>query len=119
MDDLQDKLGAILSNPQMMQQIMSMAQAFGQNSAPPPAPAEPAVPAVQSNLPDMAMLQKLMNVAQNSGIDRDQQTLLKALRPYLSQQRLTKLEKAMRAARLTGVFTTVLGSTGHPFPSRR
>ena len=29
MDDMEEKLGAILGNPQMMQQIMSMAQSMG------------------------------------------------------------------------------------------
>lgn len=119
MDDIQDKLGAILSNPQMMQQIMSMAQAFGQSSPPVQEPVAPAVPAVQTGGLDVAMLQKLMTVAQSSGIDRDQQMLLKALQPYLSRDRIAKLEKAMRAARLTGVFTTLLGSHGHAFPSGR
>ena len=28
MDEMEDKIGAILNNPQMMQQIMSMAQSF-------------------------------------------------------------------------------------------
>ena len=32
MSDLEDKLGAILSNPQIMQQIASMAQAMGQSA---------------------------------------------------------------------------------------
>ena len=31
MSEMEDKLGAILNNPQMMQQIMSMAQAMGAN----------------------------------------------------------------------------------------
>ena len=34
MSEMEEKLGAILSNPQMMQQIMSMAQAM----SPPPEP---------------------------------------------------------------------------------
>ena len=29
MDEMEEKLGAVLNNPQMMQQIMSMAQALG------------------------------------------------------------------------------------------
>lgn len=48
MEELEEKLGAILSNPQMMQTIFSMAQSLGQQagppqpgSAPPPEPPEP------------------------------------------------------------------------------
>ena len=32
MSELEDKLGAILGNPQMMQQIMAMAQSMGGNA---------------------------------------------------------------------------------------
>ena len=38
MAELEDKLGAVLNNPQLMQQIMSMAQSLGQQSSPPPSP---------------------------------------------------------------------------------
>ena len=34
MEGMEEKLNAILGNPQMMQQIMSMAQAMGQQSQP-------------------------------------------------------------------------------------
>lgn len=119
MDDFQDKLGAILSNPQMMQQIMSMAQAFGQSSPPKQEPPSPAVASLQSGGPDAAMLQKLLSVAQQSGIDKNQQTLLRALEPYLTRERILKLEKAMRAARLTSVVTTILGNASHTYPSGR
>ena len=124
MDDIQDKLGAILSNPQMMQQIMSMAQAFGQ-SGPPRQDTPPATPAaapsvqVISGMPDAAMLQKIFSLAQQSGIDKNQQTLLKALEPYLTRQRIAKLEKAMRAAKLTAIATTLLGGDRLTFSSGR
>ena len=36
MDDLEEKMGAILNNPNMMQQIMSLAQTMGQNAPPGP-----------------------------------------------------------------------------------
>ena len=118
MADLQDTLGAILSNPQMMQQIMSMAQAFGQSSgqkqeSPPAAPpvASPAAVPALSGMPDTAMLQNIYSMAQQSGIDPQQKALLKALEPYLTVQRIAKLERAMRAAKLAGVATTFLGST--------
>ena len=41
MSELEEKLGTILSNPQLMQQISAMAQALGQ--APPEQPAPPPV----------------------------------------------------------------------------
>ena len=41
MEDMEAKLGAILGNPQMMQQIMSMAQSFQSQPEPPPQQPEP------------------------------------------------------------------------------
>ena len=113
MDDMEQKLNSILGNPEMMAQIMSMAQNLGGNSEPEPAPV--AAPALNLGGFDPGMLQKITGIAQQSGIDGHQQNLLKALRPYLSEHRIVKLEKAMRAARLAGVVTTVLGSSGSLF----
>ena len=33
MDNMEDKIGSILNNPQLMQQIMSMAQSLGQSQS--------------------------------------------------------------------------------------
>lgn len=107
MSEMEDKLGAILNNPQMMQQIMSMAQAMGANQpsqSPPPQPQESGLPM------DPRMLQSLAGIAQKSGVDRNQQTLLNALGPYLSRDRIRKLEKAMRAAKMAGLASSFLNS---------
>ena len=57
----------------------------------------------------MAALQKIMSFAQQTGIDRNQQALLKALDPFLTRDRIRKLEKAMRAAKLANLATSALG----------
>lgn len=95
MEGLEEKLGAMLNDPDTMQKIMSMAQALGvQQGEQPPQPS--------ATLPDMdlSMLKKLSGLAGQGSIDRDQQNLLRALSPYLSRQRITKLENAMRAAKM-------------------
>ena len=104
MAEMDDKLGAILNNPAIMQQIMSMAQSLGQQSSPPQP--EPAAG------PDPAMLQNIMQLSTQTGIDPNQQNLLTALNPYLPQPRLQKLEKAMRAAKLARVASTFLSQGG-------
>ncbi len=116
MDDMTQQLGAILNNPQMMQQIMSMAQALGQSAPPPPEPPrpdppKPSVPALAGSV-DPAMLQRVFQLVQRSGIDKNQQALLKALNPYLTRERIMKLEKAMRAAKIASLASTALGSAG-------
>ena len=107
MDDLEQKLNAVLNDPQMLQKLMNVAQSLGNA---PPQNAEPA----PEGLPDIdfGMLQKLTGLAQQSCINHDQQTLLKALRPYLSRERIMKLEKAMRAARMAKMASGLIGANG-------
>lgn len=117
MDDIENKLGAILGNPEMMQQIMALAQNFSraapkqeqQKQEAPPPPKQEAVPPPLPEL-DFSTIQKLSGLAKNSGIDKNQQTLLRALSPYLSRQRISKLERAMRAAKMAGMATAFLGN---------
>ncbi len=123
MAEIDDKLNSILGNPQMMQQIMSMAQMLQQSGpeqpqpeAPPPPPPPP-----QMSSPglDAASIQKLFAIARQSGIDKHQQALLNALCPYLSRDRIAKLERAMRAAKLSALASSALGADSLPFFSGR
>lgn len=104
-DNMQQKLDSILGDPDMMQKIMSLAQSLGQPTEPPSEKPRPQMPAL-----DPMVMQRLAGAMQQSGIDRNQQTLLNALSPYLSCERISKLERAMRAAKLAGLATTLLGS---------
>ena len=111
MDQMEDKLNTILGNPDMMRQIMSMAQSLG-GSPSPPAPPHPEMPKQENAaMPelDMAAIGKLMHLAQQTGIDRNQQNLLNALNPFLPPDRLRKLERAMRAAKLANLAGSALG----------
>ena len=121
MDGMEEKLGTILNNPQLMQQIMSMAQSLSQSGE---APAPPQSTPVKESLPSMpeidpTMIKKLSGLAGQSSIDREQQALLKALSPYLSRDRIGKLEKAMRAAKMARFASSLLGQGGIPFLSGR
>ena len=84
MDNMDDKLAAVLGNPELMQQIMGMAQAFGQSES----------------------------GSGPGGISVDQQNLLQALSPYLPNDRIQKLEKAMRAAKMARLATGFLNAGG-------
>lgn len=109
MEDMQNQLNAVLGNPEMMQKIMAMAQSLQGNAEPAPVTAPP-VPDLGGL--DLGMIQKISSLAGQSRIDNNQQNLLNALVPYLSQNRINKLEKAMRAARLASFASSFLGSSG-------
>lgn len=119
MEDMEQKLNSILGNPEMMAQIMNMAQAMGasqpQPVQPTPAPPKPSQPSLPAMNFDPAMIQRIAGIAQQAGIDKNQQSLLRALRPYLNEQRIVKLEKAMRAAKIAGIASTALGGAGSLF----
>ena len=149
MEEMEEKLGAILSNPQMMETIMNMAQSLSQQGqAPPEAPEPPDAPKQQPQKPpqkppqrqpqksasppapqkafptppaqpplgpkELEMIQKIAAFSRQTGLDRDQKALLKALNPYLSSGRISKLEKAMHAAKLAKFATTALDPSGLP-----
>lgn len=112
MEDLENKLGAIMSNPEIMQKIMSMAQSLGGGESQKQEAPKQELPPMPQNFPDidMGMIQKLSGFAQNSSIDKNQQSLLHALSPYLSNHRVSRLERAMRAAKMASFATSFLGT---------
>ena len=106
MNDLTEKLNALMQDPQLMQQISSMTQAMtaGQKSE------EQSSQSAQ--VPDPGMMQMLSGFAGQTNIDCHQQALLQALSPYLCANRVQKLERAMRAARLAGTASAFLNNGG-------
>ena len=107
METLEQQLGAVLGNPEMMQKIMAMAQALG-TSKPEPEPQDTPPPPPMPDI-DIGLLKKISGFAGQSSIDKDQQALLKALGPYLTQRRIHKLENAMRAAKMARLAAATLG----------
>lgn len=121
MDGIEEKLGSILSNPEMMNTIMTMAQSLGQSQPEPPnqTPAQQpkpnpspqkTVPSIGKN--ELEMISRISSLSQQTGLDRQEQALLRALNPYLTRDRLSKLEKAMHAAKMARFATLALDRTG-------
>lgn len=106
MSELEEKLGSVLSNPQLMQQIREMAQSLG---TPPESPQSPP-PEPGGYDFDPALLEGIAKFARYNQVDNNQRTLLHALGPYLSQQRVNKLERAMRASQLATAASAFLNA---------
>lgn len=130
MSEFEDKLNAILSNPDAMAQVMQLAQSLGGNtSAPPPQqPKAPQETPPQTGNPladlsrmgdllsgiDPALIGKLLpllgELTQSDSDERLQ--LLYALRPFLKPERQDKVERAIKAAKLIHIgkkFLTTMG----------
>ena len=125
MDDLNQQINQILSDPQSMQQLQSMANALGLGSNPqptppappanggidasalagvlstlgaanPPAPA-PAQPALGGVTPELLQtVSRLMPLLSQINREDDSTRLLQALRPLLSEKRQKKLDEAAK-----------------------
>lgn len=99
MDDLSEKLAAILNDPKSLEQVRQMAESLlGGQDAPKTAEA----PAAGAALPDMGEVQKIMEIlARLRSSDGDSRTaLLLALRPHLSEPRQEKVDTAVKILRL-------------------
>ena len=120
MSELEEKLNALLSDPNSMAQVMQMAQqlsgAMGEQkaAAPPPPPSPP----VQQPVPDLGaalggldpkLLGKLLPLAGELGTENSAaMQLLNALRPFLKEEKQGKIERAARLARLIHVGKKLL-----------
>lgn len=113
MAELDEKLNALLSDPNSMAQVMQLAQqlsgTFGgdtqSNSAPPPPPSpQPQQPSLDASLfggLDPKIIGRFMPLLQEYGRTNSNTTqLLYALRPFLKPEKQDKIERAAKLARL-------------------
>lgn len=107
MSELEERLNSLLSNPQLMQQIASMAQAMGSSQ-----PEQPETQSLNAPALDPKLIQVMASTLGNTGVDNNQNALLHALGPYLSPHRVQKLERAMRAAKLASAASGFLNAGG-------
>lgn len=112
MAEMDDKLNALLSDPNSMAQVMQLAQqlsdTFGgethNTSAPPPPPPPPPKPASDTSLLgglDPKIIGRFMPLLQEYGRTNSNTTqLLYALRPFLKPEKQDKIDRAAKLARL-------------------
>lgn len=121
MGDFEDTLNQILSSPQAMEQIMSLASSIAgapgeaSGQTPPDGPAQSGAPAPADLLSglDPGMLGKVMEllaVYRQDGGQREQ--LLAALKPFLRPERQARLEQAVRITRISRVIRAALSMGG-------
>ncbi len=117
MAEFEDKLNQILSSPQAMEQIMSLANSLSGEQTPggDTPPQDAAAPSVQESNPlsqmlDPALLGKLMPLISVYQQGEDDKTrLLQAMKPFLREERAGKLDQAIRITRLSRVIKAAMG----------
>ena len=118
MNDWEEKLNALLSDPDAMAQVASMAQTLSQQfgggaageaqSAPPPQNASD--PFAMLRGIDPALVMRLVPVLQQINRPESAETaaFLHALRPFLKPSRRDKVDRACQLARLVHLAKTFL-----------
>ena len=99
MDDLNEKLNRLLSDPEGMAKIQSVMAALGGGASASAAPASAPPPAASAG-PDTAVLTRLLPLLAGAGEENEDTRLLAALKPYLHGERARRLEESMRLLKL-------------------
>lgn len=119
MDDLEQKIQSVLSDPEQMQQVLNMARALGVSipeSEEPKAREQETSPPDQ-NIPPQAgvdtLSEPVSQLLQQAGkLEKRQENLLNALKPFLKPNRREKIDRAMQVARLSHLAGYALRSRG-------
>lgn len=106
MDELEEKINAVLNNPSEMEKISKIASAImGGGDKPEEPPLEADV--------DVGMLQKMISsIRGGSGKKTESRDLLEAMKPFLAEKRRRKIDKAMKLARLASIAEIAVGGIG-------
>lgn len=109
MAEFEDRLGSILSNPDLMGKIMSMANSMNQQPTPAPAP-QPNASAMPFDPGAMAGMMQMLKATQ---LEPKQRQLLQALRGFVPEDRLVRLEKAMQASLIAKFASKAMNQGGN------
>ena len=108
MDEFEQKLNGILNDPAQLQSIFALAQSLGLGTPPGETQKEPdplsekAPPAVSTGAADSKPPGIDAGALLEAGrLDRRQENLLCALKPFLKPEKQEKIDRAMQIARLT------------------
>ena len=111
MAEFEDKLNSILSNPDLMGQIMSMAGAMNQQAPPPPPP--PQNPNFGAMPFDPGAMAGMMQMLKATQLEPKQRNLIQALRGFVPDDRLVRLEKAMQASLIARFASSAMNQGGN------
>lgn len=121
MDEFGSKLNEILSNPDMMSKISGFAESLfggedgGEGQETRGAQGEKTGPSGRGMEDlgfDPALFSRIASLMKRQGDKREERALLEAMRPYLSEKRREKMDRAIRLARLASIAEIALNELG-------
>ena len=124
MDELERALRAVLDDPAQMRELRELAGSMGfsvpqaqPESAPAPTPPEPEPvpepPPAQAVFQQQPLPEPAAAMLRQAGqVDKKQEALLLALKPFLRKERQEKIDRALHAARLASLASLALKNRG-------
>ena len=125
MSELEDKINGILGDPVQMEKIAGLAKSLmggsdsGSDTAEKAKSAGGGLDSLMQSLGgsdsaiDPAMLARLSRaLSSGAGEKKQERALLEAMKPYLSEKRRSKMDKAIKLARLASIARIAMGEMG-------
>lgn len=113
MGELEEKINSILSSPEELEKITKLAQSFLGDAGDKKETAEPQVQqTLDGILPegmDAKSLMKMFSTLSAEG-GNEKQAILHAIKPFLSEKRRVKIDKAMQISKLAKIARIALNS---------
>ena len=96
MDEFGEKLNSLLNDPKQMESFASFAKSIMGGEMPVSAPSEPEL--------DPKLIKKLGGlIAKGDNLSGNEKRLLEAMKPYLSEKRRSKMDRAMKLAKIASI----------------
>jgi len=108
--EFEDRINSILSDPEQMNKITNLAKSFMGGESSRQSEGTDIVSQLGIDGATIGRISRLIN-AGNSG-NNEKQALLEAMKPYLSEKRRVKMDKALKLARLAKIAQLAMGEMG-------
>lgn len=125
MSEFEDRVNSILNDPDQMDKIANLAKTLiGGDGAPDDGAPDDGAPPTDEKKgglaalfdgagADAAVLGRISRaLSTQSAADRDKTALLEAMKPYLSEKRRNKMDKAMKIAKFARIARAAMGESG-------
>lgn len=120
MSEFEDRVNSILNDPDQMDKIANLAKTLMggdgalDEGAPPNDEKKGGLAALFDGAgADAAVLGRISRaLSAQSAADKDKTALLEAMKPYLSEKRRNKMDKAMKIARFARIARAAMGESG-------
>ena len=109
MSEFEERINSVLSDPEQMERIMGMAKSLMGGS-------DEKQPQSENLFGDLgidpAAIGRISRLMGSGAQGSEKQALLEAMKPYLSEKRRAKMDRAMKLARLASLARFAMGEMG-------